>query len=474
MAGTPIQFPLSTAPGANSAESGGRLINAYAEKAADGERSVWKWRRSPGLSVEFTIDNDDDHRGALVVDSVLYIVNGDTAYSVTKSGADYIVTTLTGTVGGAGRVMMAHNLNATKQILIVHSSGMSQIIGGAVSDFSDSDLPQPNSICFIDGYFMFGIGNGRTYASGINAVTVDANHFASAETSADPLVRDIARGSELLMMGENSIEFWTNTANPTGFPFSRGAVVQIGLLAKWAVAGMEPGWSNDIMFVAADRTVARLSGYGVRKVSPPDLDRLIEAVTDTSTLEASVFVSSGHPCWALSCDDWTWVYDFSTEQWHERMSYNSARWRGRIGINAFGKWLILDSTGGTVFSLDSRYRREFNEPLVWEVRSTQVHRFPQRTICDRVAFDMLVGVGNDIGPDPIETDPKVSISWSDDGGQTFGNALLRRLGSQGEQVLVDVYRTGQTGPKGRQWRLQVSDPVEVALFGGAMFARGTN
>lgn len=473
MAGTPIQFPLSTAPGANSAESGGRLINGYAEKAPQGSRSEYLWRRSPGLIPEFQVGADPP-RGAMVDGSVLYVVNGDTVVSVTKSGDEYTSTALTGTVGGSGPVIMAHNLNATHQILIVHSSGISQVSGSTVSDFSDADLPQPNSICFIDGYFMFGIGNGRTYASGINALTVDANHFASAETSADPLVRDIARGSELLMMGENSIEFWTNTANPTGFPFSRGAVIPIGLLAKWAVAGMEPGWSNDIMFVAADRTVVRLSGYGVRKVSNPDLDRLIEAVEDTTTLEASVFVISGHPCWVLSCDDWTWVYDFSTECWHERISYGAARWRAQFGVNAFGKWIVFDRPGTTAFSLDSRYRREYNDPLVWETRSTQVHRFPQRTICDRAAFDMLVGVGNDIGPDPIETDPKVSISWSDDGGQTFGNALLRRLGSQGEQVLVDVWRTGQTGPKGRQWKLQVSDPVEITLFGGAMFARGTN
>ena len=99
----------------------------------------------------------------------------------------------------------------------------------------------------------------------------------------------------------------------------------------------------------------------------------------------------------------------------------------------------------------------------------QQHGFPSRTAVDRAAFDFVMGVGLDRGIYPIETNPRVSISWSDDGGRTFGNALLRDLGTQGEVLPIDIYRTGLTSRLGRQWRLQVSDPVEIALLGGSMF-----
>jgi len=64
--------------------------------------------------------------------------------------------------------------------------------------------------------------------------------------------------------------------------------------------------------------------------------------------------------------------------------------------------------------------------------------------------------------------PQVEISWSDNGGRTFGNPVLRDLGRQGRDTLVTVSRCGLTGPKGRQWKLRVADPVEVALYGGAV------
>jgi len=81
---------------------------------------------------------------------------------------------------------------------------------------------------------------------------------------------------------------------------------------------------------------------------------------------------------------------------------------------------------------------------------------------------MVTGVGNDRGISPIETDPVVMISWSDDGGRTFGNPVRRRLGSQGETTPININGAGLTKQFGRQWRLQVADPVEVSLLGGAM------
>lgn len=462
-----IPFPTSTAPGVDVGGSGGRLINAYAEPAPDGSRSKVVWRRAPGLAEEFTV-GDDVHRGSVLVGDVLYVANGDSVYTVSGAPGAYTVTSLTGTLSGSGPVFMERNMRATPQILIVHSDGMSQIASGAVSDFSDADLPSVNSITFTDGYFIVTSLAGKAYASGINDITFSSLDFATAESSPDYLIRAVAFGRDLMFMGGSTIEFWNNTGNKTGFPFSRGPVIPVGLKGRYAVAGQERGFPAPLVWVANDNTVRRLDSYSPTRISSPALERLIEAVANADDLEASVYVENGHACWVLSGPAWTWIYDLATGFWHERKSYEADRWRAHYGVNAFNRWLTFDRASNKVFSLSGGTKTEDGDPLIWEVRSTQASGFPGRLTVNQAAFDFETGVGLDRGISPIQTEPKVSIAWSNDGGRTFGNDLLRDLGTQGQQQLIRIFRGGLTGPRGRQYRLRISDPVDIAFYGAQM------
>lgn len=464
-----IIFPLSTEPSINPGENGGRLINAYAEKAPEGSRSKFLYRRAPGLDAAFTAGAGVP-RGALLVGSILYIANGDKVRSVTKSGSTYTVEELSGTLGGTGDVTMAHNMRATNQILIQHSGGMSQIIGSAVSAFSDADLPSSLMITYQDGYFFLPTASGRISASDLNDDEFNANSFVTAESSPDGMVRCVPFRRDMLFMGQTSTEVWTNQgASP--FPYARVTVLPVGLLGINAVSGYEPGFPGPLVFVGSDGKVYKMIGYGLETISTPHIERLLAAVTDRSTVRMSSFIAAGHHFVQMSSPDWTMVIDLSAPGnfWHERASYEMDRWRVAFTIYAFDEWLAFDAASGAVYRINERNFREAAEPLVWEVRSTQQHGFPARTAIDRAAFDFITGVGLDRGIDPIESNPKVSISWSNDGGRTFGNALLRELGTQGELRSIDIRRTGMTKEQGRQWKLQVADPVEVSMMGGSMF-----
>ncbi|WMT88277.1 hypothetical protein NO932_06610 [Pelagibacterium sp. 26DY04] len=463
-----IAFPPSTAPSINPTENGGRLINAYAEKAPEGSRGPYLFRRAPGLEEAFEVGSSD-HRGAITIGSVLYVLNGDTITSVTKSGSTYSTGSVTGTVTGSGRVIMARNMRSPDaQVMIVHDSGISLLEAGAVADFSDPDLPGVNSVTFQDGYFFFTTGDGRCFASGINDTTINELDYVTAESSVDGLVRGIAFGRELLLMGETTTEFWGNTGNAEGFPFSRGPVISVGLFGRFAVTGHEYGFPAPLAWVGNDKRIYRLNGYAPEPISTPHIDRLLAELDDGEAIEANCFVSAGHACYVFSGPTWTLVYDTSTGTWHERKSYGADRWRTHLTINAFNEWLALDRTGSAVLRMNDRARKEGTQPLVFEVWSSQAHRFPGRAFVKRGSFDFVTGVGKDRGISPIETEPRVSIAWSDDGGRSFGNDLVRSLGTQGEIVPIDVFRCGLTGRHGRQWRLKVSDPVEVSLLGGAM------
>jgi hypothetical protein len=241
------------------------------------------------------------------------------------------------------------------------------------------------------------------------------------------------------------------------------------LIGPYAIAGHEDGFGTALIWVADDNSVVQANGTPIpSKISPPDLERLISKVADKTTLEASVHISGGHPKWVIKCPTFCWEFDLGSQKWNERKSYLIDTWRAIGGCYAFGKWLTGDTKGGRLLYVDDTNFTEFGDPLVFHIESGPVQNFPNRTKVARADFDFVTGVGIATGLDPIATTPSVGISWSQNLGVTWGNELVRALGRQAEpEARVTVLRTGMTGIQGRRWKLTVSDPVYVALMGGA-------
>jgi hypothetical protein len=149
------------------------------------------------------------------------------------------------------------------------------------------------------------------------------------------------------------------------------------------------------------------------------------------------------------------------------VSIGDVRWRIGFTVNSFNDWLAFDLDGASFYKIDPTYKREGDEQLVFELRSAQAHGFPGRARILKSSFDFKTGVGIDVGIS-IESHPVVEISWSIDGGITFGNPLFRSLGTQGQYVPIDINNCGMTKRLGIQWRVRVADPVDVAFYGGAM------
>lgn len=462
-----IVFPKSTAPGTKPHESAGRLINAYAESLQQGAPAEYVIRRAPGLA-SFVSSDYSGFRGGIFTDPLYFGAFEDVLVSVDSAGT---LTEIDALPGDLPVTFARNNKTPTPDYVCVTQNGAFSFSTGGVVDFADADLPQPNSVCFLDGYFFFTIADGRCFASGLNDVTINALDVTRAEANADGLVRGVAYDRDLLLFGNNNCEVWSNTAEATGFPFSRTTVIRVGLAGQWAIAGFEEDFAAGLMWVGGDNCVHALNGYSTQIVSPPDLNALIEAVSDKSTLYASVYVVRGHPCWKLTGPTFTWVYDFSEQAWHERKSYLADNWRFTgNSVHAFGKWLGGDSsTGAIVYPTEATYR-ELTDPLIWEIESIAMESFPARIGVPRADFNFVTGTGIVAGEDPIERQPQVAISWSDDGGNAWSTPVLRALGPTAKDLLVSVNRTGISGHKGRRWRLTVADPVYVGFMHGDMSA----
>jgi len=487
---TAIPFPLSTSPGERPQEGAGRIINAFSIPRGEGAGAVW--HRAPGLIIlgsensgswvawsfpfeEWFVVREQPtgqgtFRGGVVANSVVYGSFGTGLYQVDSSGS---FTTITGTLAGTSRVFWARD-NASPTDIVFVADGVAYYIdsGGAKAAYPDGDVSSPTCVCFHDGYFMFGYGDGKIRATAINGTSINTLDVTTAESNPDGINRLWSYNGLLYAAGPQTIEVYGTPVNAVAFPLTRqGYHITPGLITANAVAGFEAEFGQPPIYVGSDNTVRWLQGFTPSKISPPELDALISAVEDKDTLEALCYISKGHPMWQLSCDDWTWVFNLNNGKWHERNSYLSARSRMTNSIFAFDKWLVGDTDSGNMLQVDGTSPTETDSPIVVRFESGAVKDFPNRVRVSRADFDFTVGVGDATGSDPIETDPVVLISWSDDGGYSWSNPWTRKLGPQAEtQQRITVLNTGQSGPMGRKWRLDISDPVHVGLLGGDMSA----
>jgi hypothetical protein len=460
-----IPFPITNSPGQRPYEGSGRLINVYAEPR--GEELGPVWHRAPGADL-FATSTNTGFRGGLTVGASLFAAWNEVMVTVNSTGGLTAVDTLAGT----DKISMARNNNAIAQVAIVTDAGalVYDSTQGDLDAYPDGDVGSPVWVTSHLGFFIFAYGNGDMQASDLNSTNLNTLNKARAESNPDGLLRVESWAGQLYALGTATIEVWGDPVNTSGFPFSRvGYNITPGLITAHATAGWQPEFGNAPLYVGSDNTVRRLNGLSADKVSPPDLDRLIAAVTDKDDLEACCYVANGFAFWELSCDDWSWVFNLNSQTWHERKGYLLDRSRFTSSVFAFDKWVVGDTESGKLLSVANDTVLESTAPLIAQIESADAKGFPNRTRVARADFDFVVGVGEATGEDPIETDPSVLIEWSNDGGASWSVERDRKLGRQANTgQRVTVLNSGQSGPQGRRWRLTVSDPVHFGFLGGEM------
>lgn len=410
-------------------------------------------------------------RGGIQVNNTLYAAFDDELWTVDSSGVMRFFDSLAGTE----QIHIARNQNTDPSIVIVANGTAYEFLASAtsISSYADADVGSPVAMCYHEGYFFFGYGNGNIIATGLNSTAINTLDAANAASNPDGIVDMWSYNGQLYVAGEKTIEVWGYPVNNAGFPLTRvGYHVTPGLIATHAVSGFEPEWGNPPIYVGSDNTIRMIAGLTAEKISPPDLDRLIDAVSDKNDLKALVYRAAGHTFWQVSSLDWTWVFNANNGKWHERKSYLLDRSRFTGGsVYAFNKWLTGDTENAILLEITSSEQQEDGRHLIATIESGTVKDFPNRVRCPRADFDFVTGVGEATGSDPDQTDPSVLVQWSDDGGYYFTDPYTRKLGRQGEtQQRVTVLNTGMTGPMGRRWKLTVSDAVDFALLGGDMSA----
>jgi hypothetical protein len=403
----PIPFPLSSFPGANPQEGAGRLIGCYAEPLGEPSKpsapAPQVWRGSAGLT-RHANTAQSGYRGGLLVNNLSYEVFLNTALTVDAAGNVNVL----GAFPGTKKVSIARDQASPNAdvVAVDVDNGAYQLSGGGapVAYNGGGILPQPDSVCFQDTYFFFTIADGRVFASGQNALTQNALTFITCQAKADvTLLRGIAFSGLLFLFTTGSCEVWQDAANPApAFPYARYTVLEFGLVQSAAIAGWETGFS-ELLWVAQDFGVYWMTPGSLApvKVSPSDLDRLIQAqVRAGNLLEAGCYSVGGKKFWHLSSPAWSWEFNLSTKKWNERQSLKNGvyvRWRAASGHPAFNKWLVGDQQSGNILFVDDTNYSEDGAFMLTRIESGPVRDFPQQLRIARADFDFDFGVGQAVG-----------------------------------------------------------------------------
>lgn len=458
-----IIFPPSSAPGTRLQESGGRLKNCFAEKTPTGAPSTIIHRRSPGLE-RVALAGHVHTRGFLDIGTEAIWILNERAIKINSA---YVITDL-GALSGTDPVTMARNNAVTPNNVVVTSLGCFNLFSASPpTAFADADLPTtPTSVCEFHGYFAWSFADGRLFASDLNSVSVSA---LSLNTEQGLLGRRVVSyAGRLYYFGDK----WTAVYRDAGtspFPFAREVTIPRGIVGTHAVAGWEYGWANQLIFAGDDFCVYQLNGYTPTLISNDDVSRDIQAAVlagNRNLIEAYVYMFGKNAFWVLSCHDmWTWEYNLATGEWNERVSHNKLNWKGMKSLRKFDQWLIGDEYTGELYKVSGSYFLDGTDPLIWEVESGAIVDFPMGSVAHRASFHMTAGVGDYVSPGA--SDPKVAVSWSLDGGYSFGDPVIRSLGGPGQSKSHPyVLNCGLSKGQGLRYRLRVSDPVHVGLMGG--------
>lgn len=445
-------------------EGGSRFINCMVEELGEEGKIPFPIYATEGLRSFATTTGSLGCRGLYTrTDGTMLATMGRAVYSVDQSGS----ATLIGGIPSDGPVYAAENRKTPGRQTVLTSGGLSYVaVGASLTQITDSDLLPAHSCGFVDGYALFGHDDGRfSWSSLDEATSIDALDFATAEGSPDGMLRLLTRRREVWLMGSKSVEIYGPTGNAdSAFERLPGAYIERGCLA-----GASAVSTDDLMvWVADDGTVRAAQGYEGVRISTHEIDRAISDEPDKSAIVAWTYSNRGHTYYVVSGTAFSYAFDFTTKQWHQRQSYGLNRWRAQWHAKLGSKLIVGDYASDKLYELAHDAYDEAGTALVMTVEAPILHKYPQELRLNEIAFDVVAGQGVN-STDPHVGQPEIMLQLSHDGGKTWAPTRRREVGRLGEfGKRVRFHRNGTSNEDGFKFRISASAGVVRGISGASV------
>jgi hypothetical protein len=353
---TPILGSAYVARSINAADN--RMVNLFPEAIPEGGKEPGFLNRAPGLEFLQTVGTGPIRAlwAHQINGSSFYVVSGVEVYKLTSLTATPI---LLGIVSGTGPVSIADN--GTQIFFACNPDGF--IYNKSTNVFAqitDPDFTGAVTVTYLDGYFVYNEPDSQKIwvTQLLDGTSIDPLDFISAEGSPDGVVGLISDHRELWVFGTDSVEVWYDTGG-TDFPLQRiqGAFNEIGCVAAFSIAKLD----NGLFWLGTDARgqgiVYRANGYTGVRVSTHAIEYAIAQYGNIADAIAYTYQQEGHAFYVLTFPsaNATWVYDVSTQVWHERAGFDSGnfmRHRSNCQCNFGGNILVGDFENGNIYRFD--------------------------------------------------------------------------------------------------------------------------
>jgi hypothetical protein len=344
-----------------------------------------------------------------------------TAFGSTNSTIRVDNTSL-GAITGLGIFFSETLISNVPTITVISDANLAYyyIDGGALTEITDTDFPAKQTpaltlmgnFAHLDGFPFIMTTNGQIWHGNLNTMA-DWTSTANVSAQEYPDVgMGVARYKNFLVgFSQYSMEFFTNAGNPAGAVLSRaqGEVKQVGLVNQFCLVSV----LDTLAFIGQDlRTlgVYILNGGVPEKISTKPIDELLDSGT-VANYRLHVMSSHNKPYLAVALTSNTtnvYVYDFQTKQWSPWVLEYAIR---QSDVGAGGTGYVGHGATEIVFNSAAGFSSATIQTEPLDLGSKRRKRLRElRLIADKANITS-----------------NVSVSWSDDDGQTWSSARTLNL-----------------------------------------------
>lgn len=429
---------------------------------------------TPGANQLTTVSSVNPRRGQMTMAGIPFFVIGSTLYSLDRSisglNVETFSTTELGTISGSGLVSIANN--GTQLVVVVPGSTafVWDTDGDTFSEITDATFVSNgpyDSVEFDLGFFTFTQSSGKAFVnSPLNDATgpYNALDIATAESDPDDIRAQINFRDTLYILGSETTQAFENQGLENApFVNIQGFVLPKGISAPFSIVKT----SNTFAFIGAGRNespaVWMFTGNSYQKISTTAIDNVFRKLTDTELSEVFgwSYAEAGAYFIGFTLPNEAFVYDFTSGKWHTRTSFNSEDITYRYGgmITGYGRVLVGDTLDGRIGEIDIDITDEYGANIKRKNSTKPFDALGESTRVVAIEAVMETGVG-----DSTVVDPKMRLSWSDDGGRTFNNERTRSLGKVGQYIRRVIWRRLGRFPRSRILLFEYSEKVKTTFI----------
>lgn len=331
------------------------------------------------------------------------------------------------------------------------ATGTFTITGGVVGSVT---IVNPGAGYAIgDSLTASGIGPGAAFSVTVLAIGggFNALDIATKNGYPDPIVSIIVMHREIWLIGELTTEIWYNSG-AADFPFQAmpGAFVEHGCGAVYTVVAQDLSTYWLSLDKQGRAIFLRGAQYQVFRISTHAIENTWAEYPTTSDAISFVYQQDGHTFIFVTfpSGNATWVYDQTTELWHERAWTDNNgilnRHRANCCANAYNRIVVGDFQNGNLYQLTLDDYTDYYDgnglndngsyPMSFIRSFPHIVRNGNRLSYSSFIADMQAGT--DPGADGLHADnpPTVYLRWSDNRGASYGNRIGQSFGAAGQYL----------------------------------------